>query len=160
MEEHTFEKRLAKSITHYIYRNTALEDYHADGVTMSAAFYDTMYGIISEKLKTVVAETDAFLHCPPEKIQEIFARFSPENTDTFERYVIEISFGFHYGTSWDEPVYLTEKPQGDLTAYVLGGQFRAHCEAGACLDDAAMCRINKDVYNRVYTLLSDGWFYA
>ena len=46
-------KRMALAITHYAYRNTALEDYHSKNVEMGMSFYKKMYNIVYKKLRTV-----------------------------------------------------------------------------------------------------------
>ena len=39
-------RKVALSLTHYVYRNTKLEDYHADCVTMDGIFYKKIYAIV------------------------------------------------------------------------------------------------------------------
>lgn len=46
-------RKVARSVTHYAYRNTKLEDYHSDGVKMDGAFYKKIYAIVYKKLENV-----------------------------------------------------------------------------------------------------------
>ncbi len=60
---------------------------------------------------------------------------------------------FPYGHNWDEPKVLDEDVPKDLASYVLGGAFLECCNQHKVLNDETMCYINKDVYNRFYTLV-------
>lgn len=73
-------RTMALSITHYVYRNTRLEDFHAECVQMDRNFYRIIYNTVRTKLKNVI-----------------------ELQLKFIRYLQDIMFGLFFGTNWDPP---------------------------------------------------------
>lgn len=160
------ETKMALAITHYAYRNTVLEDYHSVCVKMDKALYKRIYNTVYNKLKNVKtfhkyiikfsdgisskAEFDEQLNAVPEELQLRFIRYLRDIVATIE---------FHFGSAW-EPAKALDGGVVDksLASYVLSGCFAECCEKGAVLDDKTMCYINKDVHNRIYTLLINGCF--
>ncbi len=157
-------RKVARSLTHYIYRNTALENYHSDGVKMDGGFYKKIYGIVYRKINKVKllhgyaaeypgkceskADFDKLIASVPEDLQLKFIN-----------YLQELVWGFDFGTQWDKAVAAPPIADGQGAAsYVLCGRFKECCENGCELDDKTMCYINKDVHNRIYTLLIGGHF--
>ena len=157
-------RKLALSITLYAYRNTKLEDYHSENVRMNAEFYKKIYGIVSSKLKNVKLlhkyvenysgkleskdDLNTFLNTVPEELHFKFLRYMPD-----------IIWGMTCGTNWSPAELVTPpKARQSLANYVLAGEFSECCGNGEYLDDKTMCKVNKDVHNRVYTLLIKGYF--
>ncbi|MDE7406044.1 MAG: hypothetical protein K2M89_04155 [Clostridiales bacterium] len=158
-------RSIAKSIAHYAYRNTKLEDYHAACVRMDKNFYRVMCGIVSKKLNIVRIFQRYLDEFPKDFISEKTAfdeliKTVPEDLQLrFIRYCQNIVYGFAFGSNWDTAQRIDGiKEKQSYANYVLGGKFLEYCNAGYVLDDKAMCIINKDVYNRIYTLLVDETF--
>lgn len=158
-------RKVAISITHYAYRNTKLEDYHSDGVKMDKNFYRTIYNVVSSKLKNVRLLQRYLDDFPNENIsdKQVLDKLIgsvPDNLQLkFIKYIQEIIFGQLYGTQWEPAKLVPEIAEGQSYAnFVLAGKFSECCKNGCILDDAAMCLINKDVHNRIYTLLIGGYF--
>lgn len=156
---------MARSITHYAYRNTKLEDYHAENVKMDKVFYRTIYNLVRVKLNNVRLLQRYLDEFPCENInkQEDFNELMksvPEDLHfKFLKYFQHIMWGQFYGSHWDAAECVTEIADGQSYAgYVLAGKFLECCNDGVFLDDAAMRVINKDVHNRIYSLLIGGYF--
>jgi len=77
----------------------------------------------------------------------------------FISYLQELIWGLTFGTQWDAATVCApiESSQSGAT-YILGGRFKECCALGCRLDDKTMCYINKDIHNRVYSLLVNGYF--
>ena len=158
-------RSIAKSIVHYAYRNTKLEDYHAACVKMDKNFYRIIYSIVSKKLNNVRIFQRYLDEFPCELINEKtefdeLMKTVPEDLQLrFIRYCQNIMYGLAFGINWDSAHRLEGIAEGQSYAnYVLGGKFYECCNSGCVLDDETMCIINKDMYNRIYTLLVDGAF--
>lgn len=77
----------------------------------------------------------------------------------FIRYLQELVWGFNYGMQWDKAkIVASISEKQSLASYVLSGKFSECCRNGNCLDNKTMCEINKDIHNRIYTLLVQGYF--
>lgn len=158
---------VARSIAHYAYRNTKLEDYHAQCVIINKDFHTKIHAIVNAKLKNVKLMQrylDDFRHdnIADRTVLDESLQTVPDNLHLrFLRYSQEIVFGiYNWGINWEKAQYIGGASIGqNLATYVLGGEFVFNCNNGSTLDDSTMCKINKDVYNRIYTLLLDGRFY-
>lgn len=79
----------------------------------------------------------------------------------FMRYFIEVTelLREYFEASWDPAQTIDcNLDCGSLANYVLLGRFLECCNNGAILNDKTMCYINKDIHNRIYTLLINGYF--
>jgi len=157
-------RKVALSLTHYVYRNTKLEDYHADCVTMDGIFYKKIYAIVYKKLANA-RQLHKYVANYPERIEskedfESLLKTVPKDLHLkFISYLQELLWGLTFGTQWDAATVCApiESSQSGAT-YILGGRFKECCALGCRLDDKTMCYINKDIHNRVYSLLVNGYF--
>lgn len=154
------EKRsLAKAIVHYVYRNTpAVEDSHSDGIVMDDAFYRKIYKSVYNKM-FLVQKYNGF-YCQIENSNQLKNFLSSQKLDKpleFLSYGQNISHNFIYGKLWDKAELIEELPKTNLTSYILSGKFKQYCKEKREFDDNAMRDINKDIYNRIYTLLLEGY---
>lgn len=156
---------MALSLTHYVYRNTAIEDYHSEGVTMDMEFYKKIYNIVYRKIKKVkqfhkyirnysgtqlktLDDLDAILKTVPEEYHL-----------SFINYLQDILFGFKMGVDWEPANKIDTILQGKSEAtFILSGKFIECCQNGCILDGKTMYHINKDIHNRIYSLLLNGYF--
>ncbi len=160
-------RKMALAITHYAYRNTALEEYHSKSTKMNMSFYKKIYNLVYKKLRTVKLlhkyineypfdiiqskeECEELLQSVPEAYQFKFITYTQT---IFE--LITFKFGSHWEPAQEIDCNLDGK---SLANYVLSGRFLENCKSNAILDDATMYIINKDIHNRVYTLLINGYF--
>ncbi len=160
-------REMAYIITRYAYRDTALEYYHSKSIMMDMLFYKKIYNIVFAKLKKV-----GLLHKYIENYQvdelknkedyeNLLATVPEELKFKFMRYFIEVTelLREYFEFSWDPAEIVDCNLYGKSPAYyVLSGHFTECCKDGAILDDKTMCYINKDIHNRIYTLLINGYF--
>lgn len=157
-------RKVALSLTHYVYRNTKLEDYHLEDVIMDKAFYKKIYRIVYDKVNKVKLLHKYVTRFPEnyDRAQDIDKLIDtvPYNLQLkFIRYFQELVWGFNFGVDWDAAT-VCEPPHKNqsLANYILAGNFSKCRKKGSALNDSAMCYINKDVHNRIYTLLKGGYF--
>lgn len=156
---------MALSITHYVYRNTRLEDFHAECVQMDRNFYRIIYNTVRTKLKNV-RELQRYIDSFPDAdltnkatLDKLINSVPKELQLKFIRYLQDIMFGLFFGTNWDTAVQAEKiRANQSYANYVLAGKFNECCQNGCVLNDATMRIINKDVHNRIYTLLTGGYF--
>jgi len=149
IRDEEFFRKLALSITHFVYRNTELEDYHSECVTMDMDFYKLMYNIVNEKMSIVARYNKYLMNKIPLDESEREGLFP---------YVDDLDFNCIFGTSWDKAKEIDiDSCPANITEYILSGEFLKSCQNGIELDDDAMCNINKDVHNRIYSLLINGY---
>lgn len=157
-------RKVALSITHYVYRNTKLEDYHSKGVIMNNDFYKLIYSIVYRKLNNVrvlhkyIANYTNKLDNKSD-LDKLLETVPSDLKLRFLRYMQQLFGGLNYGTQWDA-AQICAPIESNISAasYLLGGRFRECCDKNYRLDDKTMCYINKDVHNRIYTLLIGGYF--
>ena len=152
-------QRLAIGLTHYIYRNTKIEDYHADMVNMDNRLYLWALDYYKERIKIVLRRKKIIKALENNDIEaikemlEYYGEKSPVYCMIFEIIL------FMANTTWDAPVEVEKKdPHTTGYRYMLEGKFFRHCMDGDKLDNKVMCDINKDICNRIYTLLLNGYF--
>ncbi len=160
-------REMAYVITRYAYRDTALEDFHSISIKMDMSFYKKIYNIVYAKLKKVSLlfkyienyqadelknkeDYEKLLDTIPEELKFKFMRFLSEVYELLQQY-------FEFG--WAPAKIVDCDFNGkSLAKYVLSGRFIECCKNGSILDDKTMCYINKDIHNRIYTLLINGFF--
>lgn len=132
---------------------------------MDMAFYKKIYAIVSAKLRNVKKFNKYIIHFDgnafesEEEISRLIATVPDDIQLGFIRYLQNIAFGMMFGIGWDRAVAMDWDPKnGSGASYILAGEFLNCCRNGEVLGDATMCRINKDVHNRIYTLLINGCF--
>ena len=153
-------RQLSIGIVHYIYRNTPIvEDNHSENIMMDKSFYSKVYQTVKRKLKTVV-EFRKPLSILDDKIppEQIVRSIPEENRWRFFKYVQEMCFhSTAFGKDWDAPSLIEEPIGNNLAEFILRGRFLERCQNNAHFDDKTMCEVNKDINNRVYTLLVQGY---
>ena len=158
-------RKMALAITHYVYRDTALENYHSKDIVMDMAFYQKIYRIVYAKLKNVKRfhpfidefkeiknkdDHDALMQSVPEELR--FKLIVYTNDIFYE--ITE-----RCDVNWDKAELIDVQIRGNgLATFVLSGKFKECCEKNCVLVDRTMCYINKDIHNRIYSLLVNGYF--
>ncbi len=150
-------RKTALIFAHYAYRDTEVEDMHAGtGINMDDNTYDKVYEIVKRQLGKIEKYHPFLLKAEDiEQIKFYYRSMEKDSAEEFMRYCQTlISYAvLTPGSEWDPPRLLEEKVPCDLAAYVLKGAFRICCQKHNTMDDETMCYINKDVYNRFYTLV-------
>lgn len=147
-------KKVSIGLTHYLYRNTELEELHSKGVIMNQDIYLRVYDILTERISKVDTYFPKIygreIHIDP---NTPFADLQKEPDKLF---ACELDFCIKWGIMWDEPTIIPFPPFSmleDRASYLLDGLFKIFCESNQVLDDVAMYYLNKDVCNRVFTLV-------
>lgn len=148
-------EELSLICVHYAYRNTSLENYHCKSVIMDETLYKTMHRIVARNLNYIKQFLALDLNIHDENdLKEAAYSFRPSIGKHFFRFFGE--FIYKSGSDWEKPKELDIPVTKNLATFILGGKFVECCKIGAQLDDTTMCIINKDVHNRIYTLLRQG----
>ncbi len=121
-----------------------VENSHAgDSVICNMDFYDAVYTEMSK-------EIDKWLKI---YIELLFLKEdAPESEFTRPAGRAIIWLLKQYG-EWDFPKKVKDRYRKDIPEFLLRGEFKKACENGLKLDDATMCILNHDIYDRMYTLL-------
>lgn len=90
---------LAIGVAHAVYRNTAVEDYHAEGRCMDDALYEDVRRIVSEKAALLIKSMPLLLCAHRNGWASIrtLNNISPEETSFFQ----EVVFGILCGSGWE-----------------------------------------------------------
>lgn len=155
MEQSLFtEKQLARCYAHYVYRNTVIEDFHAEGVCMDDAIYRKMYRVVRAKTENIKKYSQYLsLLEYGENIAQGLDTLPPDIAVPVIRFIKDIIFNSYMGSGWEEAQLLDKLPEKSMPHYILAGTFREYCDDHAKLTDSAMREINKDIHNRIYTLI-------
>ena len=153
-------QRYSKGIVHYIYRNTDIvEDNHSNNIVMNDGFYNKVYQFVGRKLQ-IVCEFKELLTVIDDKMgaEEILSLIPKNKRKLFGEFISDFLFNvFYFGTDWDEAIIINEPVEGELAKYILNGKFYECCQKHIKMDDSTMELINKDINNRVFTLISKGY---
>jgi hypothetical protein len=142
-----FPRCLAYITTRLTYRNTDdLEELHVQNKikTPDMSFFNQMLENVRTLFDKYYPHVKSLLSDePPSNQLEI-------DLQEYLRYLIcEMK-------EWDTP-HLKQAPfSGDVAEFVLSGAFKTACEKNQPLTDDKMHVLNKDVYNRFYTLVLKG----
>ena len=144
-------EELSIGVTHAVYRNTEVEDFHADGRVMDKAFYDDVYHIVSEKV-AVLIKSMCLLICAYQN--GLFAILDLKNVSADEMAFLQnIIFGIQCGSNWDVPHKMNLCPGDDIAGFLLDGEFKKYCDEKRIFNDSVMKPINEDIVDRVYCVL-------
>lgn len=152
-------QKLAIGLTHVIYRNTAIEDMHSAGAQMDKAFYEDAYYYFKQMMDIADKHKDIYKMFLDENDEELLIKkLKKSETTAEEKEIIAGIYFYSLNSEWDIPALCNDEPNDDKTDYMLRGKFKEHCDKGSKLSDRVMCEINKDICNRIYTLLYKGYF--
>lgn len=155
------DRELALCYAHMIYRNTEVEDYHSQGVVMGDDFYSIVYRIVSKQIRRIkrnqkIAIKINTLDACAEMLQSMYYPRAKE----LHKYILDVYYTikFQFGSAWDPAKTLETEYPKDAAEYILSGRFKECCERHQVLDDKTMAYINRDVHDRIYTLVSMKYF--
>lgn len=144
-------------IVYMVYRSTKIEDYHTNDAVMDLKLYREMCTIVEQNMKPVLRFHPILRKAQTiEDIDAEMCLMTFSERAAFSEYFTKLSYLSKYRVPWDPPVKLelSAKPK-NLAQFVLEGHFLECCEKHRVLSDSIMYYINKDVYNRIYTLLCE-----
>lgn len=152
-------QNLSVAIAHYVYRNTKIEDFHSEDAALNGNLYALMHDIVERKIACVRRFLPLLRSVEtPEAWNEAAAQLhSAQAAKEFAAFSAEVLFKMNSNAGWDAAKEVTQPKDGALADFVLGGVFVQGCREGWHLSDDVMCRINRDINDRIYTLLIYGW---
>lgn len=151
---------LAIALSHYIFRDTEIEDFHSKCVKMDFEFYlesVDYFGQIVNQVNRNKKIVSLFLKDNWEKVLVQKLQNGELKTNIQKRLCLCLSSYLLMIPDWDKPIILNEKPCRGIIRYLLRGKYAEHCANESILDDKTMCEINHDFCNRIYTLIENGW---
>jgi hypothetical protein len=157
------------AMSHFIYRNTIVEDYHADGKPLTEEqakiLYNYMYSYLLKfnemrnSVTKIIEKRTSVEEMTPEEIKE------------FSFYMGALSFSTRCGSNWDEPEDVSEIEYSKfcekweqldacyilefeeylegVIAYLWNGELGKAFANKIVLTDEAMKIINKDIHNKL-----------
>ncbi len=150
-------ENLAFYLSRFIYRDTKIESYHRNNVLLGMGLYDEMIVIVDENVKKVQRYHAKMTSIQTEKeADDQLRRMSFSKRNTFIEYVISFNHLSKCKCNWDPPQKIDPfSPPKNLSKFILDGHFIECCKKQCLLSDSIMCYINKDIYNRIYTLVCE-----
>lgn len=142
-------------LSRIIYRDTVIEDYHHKGAVLSTEIYNAMIEVVDGNVKKVQRCHRRMLDIQTKgDIDALLRRMSAAERDEFANYCFVFNFLSKCSCNWDPPVKLeiSSTPK-DLSVFILDGHFLECCKKHSVLTDPVMRYINKDIYDRIYTLM-------
>jgi hypothetical protein len=146
---------LSIAIVWYIFKCPEITSYCNKGFCLNEIFYEETYYIVHKRLK----EIDDML---PEFYKRldvmdgyinILSELSAKNLSKLNKFIISYAYCRHLISIWGKPRKLNFSINDDRAEYLLDGLFKIFCHANTVYNDDTMIYINKDIYDRVYTLL-------
>ena len=132
-------------LSRIIYRDTVIEDYHHDGAVLGADGNVKKVRRCHRRMLDIQSEGDA---------DSLLRRMSAAERDEFVSYCSCFNFLSKCRCNWDPPEKLEiSSIPNNLSVFILDGHFSECCKKHSVLTDPVMRYINKDIYNRVYTLM-------
>ena len=151
-------QNLSVAIAHYVYRNTRIEDFHSEEAVLNADLYALMHDIVGRKIACVRHFLPLLKNVEtPEAWNEAAAKLcSAEAAKEFASFSAEVLFKMNSNAGWDTAKEIKQRKDGALADFVVSGAFAQGCREGWHLTDDVMRRINRDINDRIYTLLIYG----
>lgn len=155
------DRELALCYAHIAYRNTELEDYHSQNVIMDDDFYNIIYEIVSKQIRRIkmnhktLVQINSFEECKA-TLQKMYYPRAKE----FYEFVLDALYTIQgkMGSEWDPAEVIESKRPNNAAEYILSGHFKECCKQHRNLYDATMKYVNRDVHNRIYTLVTMKYF--
>lgn len=144
-------------LSRMIYRDTVIEDYHSNEVALDIEIYHVILKTVAENVEKVLSYHHIVLNIRQQQdVDKELRRMSLPAREEFIRYVMSIHYLSMCKCNWEPPekIELLARPK-DLAEFILDGHFIECCKNHCILSDSVMYYINKDIYNRIYTLLCE-----
>lgn len=149
---------LAICYTHLAYRNTDLEHFHSKGDKLGKRLYNRMYKIVNFNLDRIKKYKQKLIDIKSIEEMKDFIKNADSSHKESVDFIADIAFNLQMRYGWDNPVEVQiEQEITDVAEFVLAGKFMECCEKQLVLSDDTMCNINKDVCNRIFTLLQNNY---
>lgn len=163
-------ENMARSIVHELYRNTSfIEELYSSQKKMDMSMFKPVKRTIQEGLEkhmTVYPMINPDVSVTSNNVMDAYGL---KGMHIISRYIILLLSNTMFGQDWDNPTLVSDDDQSVLAQnlinaneseyaelfaiFLLSGKFRDHCMNGSVMTNDIMEEINKDVYNRMYTIL-------
>jgi hypothetical protein len=149
-------RKKAKCYAHYLYRNTEIEDFHAMNSIIDQQLYSRMLRGINYRLHCLKGKSQFV-----DKVLMLDASFKDDISklphQEIGRTIILCSNILYntrdMGIDWDDAELVEYHNEKQVARFILGGKFKELYMKSERLTDDNMKIINKDIHNRIYTLL-------
>ena len=160
--------RISRAIVTAGYRNTILEDIHANGTHITDEVREE---IINELVTAIymVSNMQPLIEQDMDDIEECILNMPEDVNEWIVTYLREMTFADACSSQWDTPSEVDEAIFEELddelceldsddwpeviADFVLAGQFTHNQENNIVLTDSVMADMNRDVHNRMFTVL-------
>lgn len=136
-----------------IYRNSIIEDIHACDQYMPEGFLDTLKKHMKTEYDIFWMRYEKYLNRESIFINHDETSKELKNDLYFEDFIL---FTISLLKEWDSPKKIKEKYNGDIFDYIINGAVKRAYNEKTILSDPVMANLNRDVYNRAYTLVLMG----
>lgn len=153
-------QKLAHYLVYYVFRSQdSVIELHGKEVSLNLKIYKRIYDSVRARMKRVLEFHWALESLKGDtlgelNIEQLANEFSTRRRHQFVTYVQTIIFNSYKKLNWDTPEAIKPPRAGKvLVGFLLAGEFKDSCIRGEKFDNEAMKRINKDICNRMYTLI-------
>ena len=131
MDDRLSLEALSIGVAHAVYRNTEVEDFHAEGRIMDQALYDDVYKIVSRKADSLIKSMHLLIYAHK---NGLLAILDMQNVPAEEMaFLQDVIFGIRCGCTWDLPREADMYVSDDVAAFLLDGEFKKHCDGDTYL---------------------------
>ena len=160
--------RISRAIVTMGYRNTILEDIHANGTPITNEVREE---IINELVTDIhmVSDMQPLIEQDIDDIEECILNMPEDVNEWIVTYLKEMLFADACSSQWDAPSEVEESIFEELddelceldsddwpeviANFILAGPFAYNQENKVVLTDSVMADMNRDVHNRMFTVL-------
>lgn len=163
-------ENMARSIVHELYRNTSfIEELYDSQQKMDMNMFKPIKHTIQNGLKRHMTIYPMISPDVATTNNNVVEAYGLKGMHIISRYILLLLSNTMFGQDWDEPTLVSDDDQSVLARnlinanpteyaelfaiFLLSGKFRDHCMNGSIPTDEVMNEINKDIYNRMYTIL-------
>lgn len=160
--------RISRAIVTAGYRNTILEDIHANGTPITDAVREEIIdGLVMAM--NMAYNMQPLIEMELDDIEECILNLPEDVNEWIVTYLKEMLFADACSSQWDTPSEVDEKLFEELddelceldsddwpeviADFILAGKFTYNQENNIVLTDAVMADMNRDVHNRMFTVL-------
>ena len=160
--------RISRAIVTAGYRNTILEDIHANGTPITDAVREEIIdGLVMAM--NMAYNMQPLIEMELDDIEECILNLPEDVNEWIVTYLKEMLFADACSSQWDTPSEVDEKLFEELddelceldsddwpeviADFILAGKFTYNQENNVVLTDAVMADMNRDVHNRMFTVL-------
>lgn len=160
--------RISRAIVTAGYRNTILEDIHANGTPITNEVREEIINELTTAIQ-MVSDMQPIIEQDMEDIEECILNMPEDVNEWIVAYLREMTFADACSSQWDAPSEVPKELFEGLddelcdlhpdewaeviANFILARQFTYNQENNVSLTNAVMADMNRDVHNRMFTVL-------